>query len=111
MGKYHALVLCWYSGLYFIILDYNSWIRNKTHVPTHKIPKDVQTNEIGHLAASVDVAASYRFANFMRVSKYRKDIVYGKRENKDIYSYILFKAQVEPTAVEKTKAGFMKIIK
>ncbi len=66
------------------IVYYNSSSKvykvENTCIPTHKIPKDVEAVKIGHLAASVDVAASNRLADFMWVSKNGKDIILGKSE-------------------------------
>lgn len=83
---YSCVDILVYILLYWTVIQ----VLEKTYVPTHKIPKDIQTIQIGHLATSVDVAASYRFADFMWVSKYRKDIVYGKGKIKIFFlSYTL----------------------
>ena len=41
------------------------------HTPTHEIPEDIESVEVGHLAASVDVTSCHRLAQFVGVGKDR----------------------------------------
>lgn len=53
----------------------NSDLRMKLKdIPTHKVPKDVDSVEVGHLTASVDVASRHRFAQLVRVGKDWQDV-------------------------------------
>ncbi|TNN41759.1 hypothetical protein EYF80_048067 [Liparis tanakae] len=45
------------------------------HKPAHEIPEDVESVEVGHLAASVDVASRHRLAQLVGVSEDRQDVV------------------------------------
>lgn len=52
------------------------YVLEKLHdLPTHKIPKDVESVKVRHLAASVDVSSSYRFTQLVWVGKYGQDVI------------------------------------
>lgn len=44
-------------------------------IPTHEIPKDVESVKVWHLATSVDVSSSHRLTQLVWVGKYGQDII------------------------------------
>lgn len=47
------------------------------NTPAHEVPKDVESVEVGHLAASVDVTSRHRLSQLMGVGEYRQDVIWG----------------------------------